>query len=116
MNFVIPLITHFANAKKIKTIDDFILEVFDMILHMFPNIDMYSKLYETSISNVGKSEHKNAVIWAKQDIRGKDVVTHSCDSVNNIILNIMPKYTFDRSIVSLNFTSIQKNTSCQVLD
>ncbi len=115
MNFCIPLITHYAYTRRITDIDDFIMEVFDIILHMFP-VDIYSKLYETAISNVGKSEHKNSVIWAKQDIRGKDIVTHSYASVNNIILNIMPKYTFNRSIVALNYTSIQKNTSCQVLD
>lgn len=115
MNFVIPLITHFAQAKRIGEIDEFILDIFDMILHMFP-IDIFAKLYETSFSNVTKSEYKNPILWAKQDIRGKNTVTHSVDSVNNIILNIMPKYAFSKNIVALNYTSIQKNTSCQVLD
>lgn len=116
MNMVIPLITHFAYVKKEGVIDEFIMEVYDQILYMFPNIDIYSKLYETTISNVSKNEAKNAVLWAKQDIRGKDPVTHSCASVNNIILNIMPKYNFEKSIISLNFTSINKNTNCQVLE
>ena len=116
MNFTIPLITHFAYMKKEGIIDEFIMGIFDLILYMFPGIDIYSKLYETTISNVSKSETKNATLWAKQDIRGKDPVTHSYASVNNIILNIMPKYGFDKSIISLNFTSIAKNTSCQVLD
>ena len=99
MNFVIPLITHFAHKKRIGEIDDFILDTFDIILNMFP-VDIFAKLYETSISNVAKSEYKNAPLWAKQDIRGKDIVTHSRDSVDNIILNIMPKYAFDRNIVA----------------
>ena len=116
MNMVIPLITHFAYQKKEGVIDEFIMEVFDQILYMYPGIDIYSKLYETTISNVSKNEAKNAALWAKQDIRGKDPVTHSNASVNNIILNIMPKYAFDKSIISLNFTSITKNTNCQVLE
>ena len=116
MNFVIPLITHFADTNKVDGIDEFILYVFDPILNMYPGIDIYSKIYETAYSNVSKSETKNAPIWAKQDIRGKDSVTHSYDSVNNIILNIMPKYVFNQSIISLNFTSILKSTSCQILD
>ena len=115
MNFTIPLITQFAHINKVGVIDEFIMQVFDLILYMFPAVDIYSKLYETTISNVQKSEVKNP-IWLKQDIRGKDAVTHSCSSVSNIILNIMPKYTFDKSIISLNFTSINKNTSCQILD
>lgn len=105
MNFTIPLITHFAYINKIGIIDDFIMEVFDLILNINPNVNIYSKLYETTYSNVSKSELKNAPIWAKQDIRGKDTATHSYASVSNIILNIMPKYTFDKSIISLNFTS-----------
>lgn len=110
MNFVIPLITHFAHNNKVGVIDEFIMEIFDLILYMFPGVDIYSKLYETTYSNVTKSEAKNP-IWKSQDIRGKDPVTHSYASVSNIILNIMPKYTFDKSIISLNFTSINKNTS-----
>lgn len=105
MNFTIPLITHFAYVNKVGIIDDFILEVFDPIMNMAPGVNIYSKLYETTYSNVSKSELKNAPIWAKQDIRGKDVATHSYASVSNIILNIMPKYTFEKSIISLNFTS-----------
>ena len=116
MNICIPLITHFAYTKKIGVIDDFIMQVFDLIFCLYPEVDIASKLYETTITNVNKSVLKNAPIWAQQDIRGKDEVTHTYMSITNIILNIMPKYTFDKSIISLNFTSIQKNTSCQVLD
>lgn len=115
MNFAIPLITHFIYTNKITFIDNFILKVYDIILHLYP-VDIYTKIYETTITNVSKSERKNKIIWDKQDIRGKDVVTHSYASVNNILLNIMPKYRFDQSIISLNFTSINKNTSCQVID
>ena len=110
MNFTIPLITHFAHFNKVGVIDEFIWQVFDLILYMFPGVDIFGKLYETTFSNVSKSEAKNS-IWLRQDIRGKDAVTHSYASVSNIILNIMPKYTFDKSIISLNFTSINKNTS-----
>lgn len=115
MNFAIPLITHFAHINRVPEIDEFIMDVFDYILNMF-DVDIFAKLFETSFTNVSKSEYKNATLWNKQDIRSKDTVTHSRDSVDNIILNIMPKYAFDRNIVALNYTSIQKNTNCQILD
>jgi hypothetical protein len=115
MNFVIPLITHFASKNREPEIDEFIMDVYDDILTMY-DVNLFAKLFETSYTNVSKSEYKNAPLWSKQDIRGKDSVTHSRDSVDNIILNIMPKYAFDRNIVALNYTSIQKNTSCQILD
>lgn len=109
MNFVIPLITHFAHMNRVPEIDEFIMDVYDYILNMF-DVDIFAKLFETSYTNVSKSEYKNATLWNKQDIRSKDIVTHSRDSVDNIILNIMPKYAFNRNIVALNYTSIQKNT------
>ena len=111
MNLCIPLITHFAYSRKINDIDEYLLDIYDYILYapQFANVDIPSKLYETSISNVNRNAKNNAIIWQKQDIRGKDTITHSMGAVRNIILNIIPKYTFNQNMVSLNYTSIQKS-------
>lgn len=115
MNAVIPLLTHFMYVKSIQDPNSFLLEVFDYILHRY-NVDIYSKLYETTISIISKSEHDDAVLWGMQSIRGKNATTHAIASVTNIILNIMPKYRYDSNIISLNLTSIKKNTSFQIVD
>ena len=44
------------------------------------------------------------------------IITWRRTSINNIILNIMPKYTFSQNMVSLNYTSIQKSNKFQVTD
>lgn len=118
INLCIPLITHFAYTRRIQDIDEFLLDVYDYILYAppFSHVDIPSKIYETSISNVTKNEKNNIVIWNKQNIRGKDTITHSMGAVRNIIINIVPKYTFDKSMVSLNYTSIQKSNKYQVTD
>lgn len=116
INMMIPLLTHFAYINKIPKIDDFLLHAFDHVFTLFPNIDIYNKLYETSSTNIEKNEQSNAAIWAKQDIRGRNVTTHSISSVNNIILNIMPKYIFSQNIVSMNYSSIINNTGFQITD
>lgn len=118
MNLCIPLITHFAYIKRVSSIDEFLLDIYDYILYAqpFQSVNIPAKLYETSISNVTKNEKNNLGVWAKQDIRGKDTVTHSIGAVRNIILNIMPKYTFNKSMVSLNYTSIQKSNKFQITD
>ena len=119
MNLCIPLITHFAYVRKVSDIDEFLLDVYDNILYCqeFNGVvDLVSKLYETSISNVNRNAKNNPVIWGKQDIRGKDRITHSMGAVRNIILNIIPKYTFNQNMVSLNYTSIQKSNKYQVTD
>ena len=116
MDLSIPLLTHYAYMHKIDNIDDYLLLYYDRVLHMDDSIDMYAKLYDTAYTNVMANQRNNQGIWIKQDIRSIDVTTHSTDSVHNIILNIMPKYTFDKNIVSFNYASIRKNTSYKITD
>ena len=119
MNICIPLICHFAYTTTITDIDEYLLTIYDSILNapIFDGkIKIYSKLFETAISNVEKNKKNNEPIWNKQDIRGISTTIHAENSVKNIILNIMPKYTFDKSMISLNYTSIQKNNRFQITD
>lgn len=118
MNLCIPLITHFAYMRRIQEIDEFLLDIYDNILYATPfaHVDIVAKIYETTISNVTKNEKNNPIIWAKQDIRGKDAEIHSLNAVRNIILNILPKYSFNQNMVSLNYTSIQKSNKFQITD
>lgn len=114
MNMVIPLATHFMYIKKIMNADEFLLWIFNSIISM-TDVDIYNKFYETSSSNVNRSSKKHERLWARQDIRGIDPVTHSLESVQNIILNIMPKYSYDKNIISFNYTSINKNVYYKVI-
>ena len=113
MNMVIPLATHFIYIKKLNNANEFLLWIFDSILSM-TDVDIHNKFYETSSSNVNRSTKKHERLWSRQDIRGKDPITHSLESVQNIILNIMPKYSYDKNIISFNYTSINKNIYYQV--
>lgn len=115
INMVIPLVVHFIHVNKIYNVNEFLLEVYDIILHGF-GVDIYSKLYETATTNVEKNRNNNKPLWDMQDIRGKNVTTHSLYSVENIILNIMPKYTYNENIVSFNYRSIIKSTKYQITD
>lgn len=76
MNIMIPLLTHFMYVKGIENTTDFLLEVYDILLNMF-DVDIYSKLYETSITNVTKNSKSHSVLWAAQAIRSNNVTTHS---------------------------------------
>lgn len=116
MNMIIPLLTHYAYINKVTDIDSYLLEIYDYIIYLYPNVDIYSKMYETCISNVSKNEQRNKGLWMKQDIRGIDTIIHSDDSLDNIVLNIMPKYTFNQNAVNLNFTSINSNTGFKITD
>lgn len=115
MNMVIPLITHFAHLKSIDNIDGLLLEVFDDILYM-SSVNMYNKFYETATSEVERNKSIHAGLWALQDIRAKNTTTHSKSSIENIILNIMPKYNYNQNIIAFNSTSIRKNTGFKITD
>ena len=115
MNIIIPLLTHFIYTNKIINANGFLLEIYDILLHMY-DVDIYNKLYETSISNITKSGKNHSLLWSMQDIRGNNLTTHSLSCVNNIILNIMPKYQYSQNIIHFNFRSISNNTAFQITD
>lgn len=116
MNAIIPLVIHFISIKKIDNSTNFLLKVYDNILHMYPTVDIYNKLYSTAESNVERNAKYHELLWEMQDIRGIDTTTHSLGCVNNIILNIMPKYAYNQNIIYFNYTSILNNTGFQITD
>ena len=62
----IPLLVHYLTVRNIMQIKDFLLEAFDMILDKFSDqVDIYNKLYETSISSVNKNAQIHRVLWEK---------------------------------------------------
>lgn len=84
--------------RKVTNTTDFLLSVYDVLIHIFPKVDVYNKLYETAISNVLRTAKRNQVIWNMQDIRGINPSIHSLQSVQNVLINIMPKYKFDGNL------------------
>lgn len=113
MNMVIPLTTHYILIRNIENVDHFLLKVFEVILTL-TDVDIISKLYETSNSNIQRNAKSHATLFQMQDVRAKSVNTLSMDSLVNNILNIMPKYSYDRNIISLNYSSIKNSVYFQV--
>lgn len=102
-------------ARGITNSTEFILSVYDVLIDLY-DVDIYNKLYETAISNVLRTAKRNQTIWNMQDIRGINTSIHSLQSVQNVLINIMPKYRYDGNLVHLNYKSILRNTGFQVLD
>ena len=115
MNCMIPLLCHFMYKRNITNSTEFLLTVYDILIHLY-DVDIYNKLYETANSNVQRTAKRNSVIWGMQDIRGINTDIHSLQSVQNILINIFPKYRYDGNLVHLNYKSILRNTGFQVLD
>lgn len=117
MNMVIPLMTHFMKVANVMDSNSFIMRIFNYILiNLCDNVNIINKLYETATTNIMKNANDHAILWEIQDIRGISPTTHSIDSVENIIISIMPKYEYASNIIHFNYKSIINNTKYKVTD
>ena len=115
-NMIIPILTHFIFVKKVKAIKFFLLKMFQLIIDKYDSVDIINKLYETTLSTVTKNAEAHSKLWKMQPIRAKSVTSHSIQTVTNILLQISPKYTYDKNIIHFNYKSIIKSMSYQVID
>lgn len=113
----IPPLVHYLTTRNIMQIRSFLLEAFDMILDKYSTeVDIYNKLYETCISSVNKNVQLNKTLWDMNKIRGKSPISYSIDAVSDVILHIIPKYNYNRNIISFNYNSINYNIKFQITD
>lgn len=119
-NMYIPLATHYMYIHMIKQsidIQEFMLELFTLCVDKYldeEGVDIYNKLYETATSVVNKSKNPDKHLWEKNAIRGTNTTTHTKDSVIDIILQIIPKYTYDKNIINFNYYSNRRYT-CDII-
>ena len=122
MNMYIPLATHYMyvhNIKQSSQIQQFMLALFDMCSIKYEEIwgiYIYDKLYETALSVVNKSKNPDKQLWEKNLVRGNNTTTHTKDSVNDVILQIMPKYTYNNNIINFNYFSNRQCLRFKITD
>lgn len=120
-NMMIPLLTHFILKKRIPAdkVKLVLMSAFDMLLQITKtmyNVDLVSKIMETTVSNVTKNTNSNQILWDMQNIRGRNPNTHSIETVENIIMQIIPKYTYDKNIIHFNYNAINRDIKFRVTD
>ena len=116
MNMIIPLMCHFMYIRNMIQDDEFILVICDMLLDIgiYSDVDLYNKLYETATTNINTSYKRDTGLWEQQDIRSKNVTTHAISCIENILLNVLPKYEYKKNIINFNFGSINNCNDLQV--
>lgn len=117
INMMIPTITHFIFVRNILDSNEFILRVYDIMLKYINDnmgVNIYGKLYDTVTTNVERNVKDNGILWDMQIIRGVNPTTHTINTINNILLNILPKYRYDSNLISLNYSSIRLNIKYQI--
>ena len=120
-NMIIPLVSHFMYVKRTQSVEvkRILLRCFDMIFVMIKNrynVDIVSKLYETITSTVCKDKNHNTILWDMQEVRGINPTVHSINTVENLIMQIIPKYVYSESIVCFNYNAILRDIRFKVTD
>nr|DAN20310.1 MAG TPA: hypothetical protein [Caudoviricetes sp.] len=119
---IIPLVSHYMYINKILNsieVKDFLLACFNPIYDMLYrkyNVDLKNKLYETVITNIGKNRTHNPKLWDMQAIRGINPTIHAINTVENLIIQIVPKYKYSENIVSFNSNVIQNEIKYKVTE
>lgn len=118
---VIPLASHFLymnkyNAEEIK---NSLLYIYDSIgneVINYTGVNIYNKLFETITTNISKNVQANKPLWDKQPIRSINELTHANNTMENILLQIMPKYVYSENIVCFNRNCIDSDIKHTVTD
>ena len=55
------------------------------------------------------------MLWDMQEIRARNPISHAMETQQNILVQIIPKYSFKENIISFNFFSIQNDLNNKVL-
>ena len=113
MNMYIPLATHFMYVHFIKTspeIHSIMLQLFDLCMNKYEQergIYIYEKLYEMATSVVNKSVSVDKPLWQKNLIRQNNPTTHIRETIIEIVLQIIAKFTYDKSILNFSYYSFK---------
>lgn len=122
MKMYIPLLTHYIYIHGIRSseeIKDIIRTLFDLCNTKYleeRNVDIYNKIYEMATNVTSKSKNTDKPLWEKNLIRGNNPTTHIKESVNDIIINIIPKYTYDKNIINFNYYSNRQLLNYKITD
>ena len=122
MNMYIVPSVHYMYIHGIRQREDiegFMLELFSYLNDMYmrtQGVDMYSKLYETSLSVANKSKNPDKILWEKNLIRGNNITTHTKHAVIDCILQIIPKYNYLNNVINFNYASNRQTLRYNILD
>lgn len=130
MNILIPLIMHFIFRNNIMfadTVNGIIFTIYNWLFEEYTDVekmqkrgltpaDMFAKLYETSSTTMSSHYKANKILWSISEIRGYSPTINSNDAINTVIMQVMPKFTYNGNVVTYNITSVRNNPKYNISD
>ena len=120
---MIPIVMHYVYKNKImssEVVNDLLFNIYNWLIDVYTNkdimnrrglqpADIYSKLYETSITTMNSHYKTNKTLWDISNIRGFCPTINANDAVNTVLMQVMPKYTFEGNMITYNISSVRNN-------
>lgn len=112
MKYVIPLVLEYAflNPTVQEDLGEFLLMSFDPLFDIFsPDVDILNKLYESVNSRITGTRYSDRVYWYYSEVMGYSIEYLTNNLIKKLIIDIIPKYDFEKNIISLNHVFINNN-------
>lgn len=122
MNMYIPLATHFMYVHFIKLkmdVQNIMLRLFDLCVSKYEQergVYIYEKLYEMATSVINKSISVDKQLWQKNLIRQNNPTTHIRDTILEIVLQIIAKYVYNKSIINFAYFSARRSLKYRITE
>ena len=109
IKLMIPIVMHYLNNKKTKNVKNILFKFYKPLFDIFgTDVDMYTKLRLTIVSQVEKNVYNNPLLWSQQEIRGNEPYSIIELFLNtHIIGEIVFRYNFQKSPVNFNFVTVE---------
>jgi len=106
MKIMVPIIFHFINSSSMLKEPNYIFQFYERLFYMYKydeEVDIYNKLWVSTLAKVNVNATKHRVIWDQREIFGTDPLIELDKLLKEkIISETMFKYTFDKNIISFN--------------
>lgn len=112
MKFLIPLIMHYIyyNPSTQEDVGEYLLLCFDPLFDVFsPDVDIINKVWESVFSRVVVTRYSDRTYWYYFEVLGYSIEQLTESLVKKIIVDTIPKYVFDKNVISLNHVVINNN-------
>lgn len=115
---IIPLLTHYIYNERSLDTNKFIMDTFGSLFKIVEtgtDIDIYAKLHLFVSRAIQRTLYTDAVMWDRLRILGVTPEIVCEDTMNKLITNVIPKYSFDMNIMNLNTVVIRKSVMSYTL-
>lgn len=118
MKLMVPIMFHYINSNNFGKEKSYIFTFYQGLFDLFDNnVDIYNKLYVSTLAKVNYNYTKNKLLWEQREIFGTDPLLYLDILLKDkIISETMFKYTFDKNIISFNSVVLDKQLGYFIIE